>query len=162
VTSLRSTSPTTTSIEGGVAVASGQIKISNAYGSELLPLTLTATAQFYSSSGWATSSTDSLTPFSTSSIISNVVSGLSGSTIAGTVVTDTCANTVFCKGVKNFTLTNSAKIPGITDICINSPGYLLHGAVLCAPSTAGVTNSGRATFGVYKGNNSIIYMRENY
>jgi hypothetical protein len=77
------------------------------------------------------------------------------------VVSDACGSSVFCNGVKNLKVTNSAKVSGMTDICITSASYL-QGAVMCASNTANVTNAGRATFGIYKSNSSIIYMRENY
>jgi len=59
--SKRLTNPTGTSVEGGVKVVSGRIKVSNAYGSELLPLNLTATAQYYTANGWVNSISDSNT-----------------------------------------------------------------------------------------------------
>jgi hypothetical protein len=91
-----------------------------------------------------------------------VVPGFSAIAITEAVVSDSCGNGVFCYGVKNFKVTNSANVSGMTDICISSPSYLQQGAVLCESNTANVTNAGRATFGIYKSNGSIIYMRENY
>jgi MSHA biogenesis protein MshQ len=147
VPSMRSTNPTTTSIEGGIAVVSGRTKISNAYGSELLPLAMTSTAQFYNASGnWVTSKTDSLTSYSTSTnLVASIINGpLASITVknAGTIT--------MSSGLSIFTLNAPGNgISGSADIGLSAPSYL--------PSV-----SGRATFGVYKGNNSIIYMRENY
>ncbi len=146
--SSRRTTPAT-SVEGGIKVVSGKVRISNAYGSELLPLPLTATVQFWNGINWVTSTTDSLSQFNTNlntaggNIVANIISGLgSGISIASPgVVTVT-------GGVQAFTL-NKPGVPGSVDISLNVPGYL--------PSQAG-----RATFGVYKGTKEFIFQRENY
>jgi len=143
VTSLRATPAT--SVEGGVKVVSGKIKISNAHGSELLPLPMTATVQFYNAAGsWVTSTTDSVTSFDTSS---DIVVTIVKSPLAGVSVKNAGVVTV-AGGVRSFTL-NRPLVAGSADISLNAPSYL--------PST-----TGRATFGVYKGNNNFIYQRENY
>ena len=147
VSSLSSTNPTTTSIEGGVAVVSGRLRISNAYGSELLPLAMTATAQLYNSSGsWVTSATDSLTTFNTATnLVSSIVKGPLAAVTVRSPGTVTLNN-----GVSSFMLNAPGNgNAGSAIINLNSPAYL-------APL------AGQATFGIYKGNNSIIYMRENY
>lgn len=132
VTSLRTTSAD--SIEGGVRIVSGQIKIGNAYGSELLPLTLTAKARYYSSAGWVDSLTDSVTALSFSK---------SGITVTGVPVSATLSG-----GKVNMTL-NSNKVSGSVTITPVAPSYF--------PVTAGL-----ATFGVFKGKNEFIYLRESY
>ncbi len=156
VTSLRAINPATTSVEGGLKVVSGRVKIANAYGSELLPMTLPAMVQYYSSAGWVGSSTDNLTPFSTASIVPTIVKGpLAAGNLAATVVADACADTAFCGGFKRFTLTNSGNAGGSASICLNLPAYL-QGIPACAAGTPG-PNSGLATFGVYLGNPVFIY-----
>ncbi len=144
VTSLRSTP--SASIEGGVAVASGQLKVSNAYGSELLPLTLTATAQFYNSSSvWTTSTTDSVTSLTFPATYSVLTSG------GTTNVTKSPSTGILSSGVLTINLSKPTIGAGTATVAPTGvvPSYL--------PLTPGV-----ATFGIYKGNNSIIYMRENY
>jgi MSHA biogenesis protein MshQ len=147
--------------EGGVKVVSGRIKVSNAYGSNLLPLTLTVTAQYYNSAlSWVVSSMDSVTSFAVSAIVPTIVtSPLTLGNLSEAVVGDTCANNVFCSGVKQFKLSNSANAAGSANISLNAPNYLLSGS-----NGAGVNPSisGQATFGVYKGNSNFIYMRESY
>jgi len=156
VTSLRATP--STSVEGGVKVVSGKVKISNAYGSEVLPLPLTATVQYWNGTSWVTSSTDSLTQFNTNlqptgNIVATIIAGLgSGVSVATPGVVSVVG------GIKTITL-NKPLLPGTVDISLNAPPYLLGGS-----NGAGVNPSvpGRATFGVYKGANEFIYLRENY
>ncbi|MBI5007026.1 MAG: DUF11 domain-containing protein [Nitrosomonadales bacterium] len=139
VTSKRLTFPTTTSVEGGVAVLSGRIKVSNAYGSELLPLTLTATAQYYTATGWMNSTTDSVT---------NLVLNASYPVGTGTsAVTLTPSSGDLANGVLTIRLAKPSAGAGTATVGPTAPGYL--------PVTAGT-----ATFGVYKSNNSFIYRRE--
>lgn len=150
VTSLRAAS-----VEGGVMVVSGRVKISNAHGSELLSLPMRAAVQYYNTAGsWVVSTTDNATSFDTATdIVSNIVTG----PLAGVSVQNAGAVTVV-SGIMNFTL-NRPLVAGSADISLGAPGYLLAGS-----NGAGVNPSkaGRATFGVYKGNNEFIYLRENY
>lgn len=138
VSSLRS--PADTSWEQGIKVVNGRMKIFNAYGSELLPLTLTATAQYYTASGWVNSITDSATNLS---LAASYPVG-AGST-AVTLVPST-------GNLSGGTLNIKLGAPGVAGTATITP--------TAAPSYLPVT-SGTATFGVYKGNNSYIYRREN-
>ena len=63
--------------EATTEIRSGRAKISNAHGSELLPLPMTATVQYYNAAGnWMTSTTDNATSFNTSTDISaSIVKG---------------------------------------------------------------------------------------
>ena len=154
VTSLRATS-----VEGGIKIVSGRVKISNVNGSELLPLTMTAAVQYWNGTSWATSTTDNTTAFNTNlstgggNVVATIVTGLA----SGVSVASAGAVTV-ASGVKTFTL-NKPGVTGSADISLNAPSYLLAGSNGAAvnPSIAG-----RATFGVYKGNNDFIYLRESY
>lgn len=145
--SLRASNPTTTSVEGGVQVVSGRIHIPNVYGSELLPLPMTATVQYYSGTNWVTSTTDSTTAFNSNlstaggNLVAAVVSGLGGGVVVGSPGTSAVA-----AGVRTLTL-NAPGVPGSANMSLNAPIYL--------PSV-----TGRATFGIYK--NRLIYRRENY
>lgn len=159
VSSLRAVAAS--SVEGGVKVVSGRVKVANAYGSELLPLNVQAAAQYFTATGWVNSSTDSTTSFAVGSIAWTSVKGpLIPGNLGVTVVADACAANVFCNGVKRITLTNAAKATGSADICLNSPVFL-QGTPACAAGTPG-PNAGRATFGVYQGRKEFIYLRENY
>jgi len=154
VTSRRATPAT--SVEGGVKVVSGKVKISNAHGSELLPLPVAVTAQYWvnAASGWVTSSTDSVSSFAASSVSFTNCQKLSATSTWPT----TCppptslspASVVFVNGVGSFKLSapGTGKT-GSVDIATSAPSYL--------PS-----DKARATFGVYKGASEFIYLRENY
>ncbi|ADE12824.1 DUF6701 domain-containing protein [Sideroxydans lithotrophicus] len=152
VTSLRAVNPTTTSVEGGVKVASGRIKLSNAYGSELLPLTLMATAQYYTVTGWLNSSTDSVTR----------LASINSSYSVGT-------------GTSNVTVSPVSKVLSLGSLTINLGAPNAAGKVTISPTIdpaspgnppfaagTGTIIPGTATFGVYKTKDSYIYRRENY
>jgi len=146
VTSLRGTS----SVEGGIKIASGRVKISNAYGSELLPLTLTASAQYYSASGWVNSSTDSVTSL-TFPATYPVGSGT-------TAVTLTPSSGTLSAGLLTIYLGKPSSGAGVATV--NPPVSV---ALCPIPASCYLTvTPGTATFGVYKGNNNFIYQRESY
>jgi uncharacterized repeat protein (TIGR01451 family) len=140
VTSKRLVNPTLNSIEGGVAVVSGRLKVSNAYGSELLPLTLMATAQYYTSGGWLNSIKDSITHLTVNASYP-VGSGT-------TAVTLTPSSGDLLNGSLTIRLGKPTAGAGTADVNPGAPSYL--------PVTPGT-----ATFGVYKSNNNFIYRREN-
>ena len=145
-TSLRALNPTTTSVEGGVEVVSGRLKVSNAYGSELLPLSLTATAQYYTANGWLTSTNDTIT----NPTLAATYNLIKNASITGT----TAASKVPASGLTSGRLTINLAKPsaggsGVATISPTVPVYL--------PVVPGT-----ATFGVYNGNNRLIYQREAY
>lgn len=158
VTSLRGVS----SVEGNVKVVSGRYKISSAYGSELLPLPLTASVQFYNAAGsWVTSTSDNVTSFNTklSSAGGNLLPTIvTGPLAVGNISVLGAGAVTVTGGLKTFIL-NKPLASGSADIILNAPSYLLTGS-----NAAGVdpSKAGRATFGVYKGNNDFIYQRESY
>lgn len=151
-TSLRV--PANTSVEDGVKVVSGRIKLANAYGSELLALPITATAQYFNATGsWVTSITDSATQFDTrlSTAGGNVQATIVNGPLAlGNISVVAPGTVTLVNGVRIFRLA-APTVAGSTDLeIVTAPAYLLPGAV------------GRATFGVYRGPSEIIYMREAY
>ena len=144
-----------TSIEGGVMVVSGRMKISDAYGSELLPLPVNATVQYYNTAGsWLTSTTDSVTSFNPA--VNLVPSIVKGPLAVGNISVTNVGMVTVAGGVRSFKL-NRPGVSGSADLNLNVPSYLLAGGNVAAvnPSVAG-----RVTFGVYKA--PIIYMRETY
>lgn len=148
-----------TSIEGGVKIVSGRIKIGNAYGSDLLPMPMRATAEFYGGTNWLTSNTDNVTTFNSNLSTSGgniVVSNLVG--MGGAVVINAPGSAAVTAGVRTFTL-SAPGVPGSVDLSLNAPAYLLTGS-----NGAAVDPSlpGRATFGIYSGNDAFIYQREAY
>ena len=150
VTSLRGVS----SIEGGIKVVSGRINISNAHGSELLPLPIAVTAQYWkdAASGWLTSTTDSVSSFvATNVLFGNYQKNLTAINYPNSGATSvTPASIVFANGVASYTLAKPGTgNNGSVDMNTNAPSYL--------PS-----NTARATFGIYKNANEFIYLREMY
>lgn len=164
VTSLRV--PLSSSTEGQPEIRSGRIKISNAHGSELLQLPIAVTAQYWNaSSNYVTSTTDSsssfvvATPPVTSAVnFGNYQKNLTTVSVAGSPKTVTLSS-----GVGGFTLSApGAGKNGSVDMSIPA---LTGASCYVAPVPLGCylpSNTARATFGVYKGNNQFIYMRENY
>jgi hypothetical protein len=130
----------------------GRIKLSNAYGSELLSLPITATVQYWNGS-YVTSSTDSATQFNTKLFAAggNVQPTIVKGPLALANVSVVTPGTVtFANGINTFILA-APTVTGSVDLnIVTAPSYLL-------PST-----TGRATFSVYKGANEFIYQRENY
>jgi MSHA biogenesis protein MshQ len=149
VTSLRGVS----SVEGGMTIVSGRTKISNAHGSELLQLPISVTAQYWNGASYATSTTDSVSSFMTSSVVFSNWQKLSAASTWATGATSVVTpptSVVFVNGVASLKLAiPGAGNTGSVDMITNAPNYL--------PS-----NTARATFGVYKGAKEFIYMRENY
>jgi MSHA biogenesis protein MshQ len=149
------------SIEGGVKVVSGRVNIPNAYGSELLPLTLTATVQYWGglNTGYVTSATDNLNIVTVAKINrtncqGKLLSGGACSASLGTITSVTTPMTVPPSyGVYSIKLgaPGAGNAPGSEDLLVNV------GWPIWLPST-----TGRATFGVYKGAKEFIYQREAY
>lgn len=175
VTSLRATP--SSSVEGGVKVVSGRIKFSNAYGSELLPLPMTATVQYWNGMSWVSSSTDTVTTIAASAFALAFPVGTASrpNNLAA------CETAVSVSGSSpNFKVNLSAPgngNNGWTDLTLNLGAVaagnqcIVVGGMGAVSTTAnrpwlqyptGSNPTARATFGVYKGANEFIYLRENY
>lgn len=170
VSSLRTIAAT--SVEGGVRVVSGRISIPNVYGSELLPLALTAKVQFFNATGsWVSSSSDNVT----------TIVAANFAFVFPVAALTACETALSVAGVSpSFTLNLSrpgAGNSGWTDLTLNLAAAATGnrctagGGMGAASTTAnspwlqfpvGTNPVGRATFGVYRGNNNIIYQRESY
>lgn len=127
-----------TADESALKVVYGRIKLSNAYGSELLPLTSGATAQYFGTTGWTNSLTDN------STVLSLATSYAVG---AGTT-SPTPQNVTMANGKLVFGLSK----PGVKGVATITPS---------AHAYMGLV-TGTATFGVYKGTKEFIYLRESY
>ncbi|MFH2133595.1 MAG: LamG domain-containing protein [Pseudomonadota bacterium] len=148
-----------TSIEGGIKIVSGRAKMNNNYGSELLPLGMRVTVQFYGGANWLTSSTDDATSFDSALSTAGgnvVVSNITG--LGGAVSINAPGAAAVTGGIRTFTV-NAPGVAGSADFSLNAPTYLLTGSNGAAvdPSVPG-----RATFGIYKGDDAFIYQRESY
>ncbi|MDD2702271.1 MAG: hypothetical protein PHH36_13690, partial [Sideroxydans sp.] len=136
--------------EGGLKVVSGRIRISNAYGSEILPLTMMANAQYCASIAagacvWNMNGNDSVTTFNTAA---NIVPVITNGPLALANVAVTNGVVVLANGSAVLNLA-APGVPGGVSIGLNAPTFL--GSV-----------AGQATFGVYRGGNQFIYQREAY
>lgn len=154
------TSQRATSVEGGVQVVSGRIKISNAYGSEQLPLPLTATVQYWggTSTGYVNSTTDNVSTVT--------VAKISRSNCLGYLQTSGACNAL--GGVSSVASVPATPPPyGVFSILLAAPGAGKTGSEDLIVNTGGwpawlLSTTGHATFGVYKGSSYFIYQRENY
>jgi len=155
VSSLRVTVPATPSVEGGVKVVSGRLKIPNMYGSERLPLPLPVTVQYYNGSYWVTSLTDSVTSFDSrlisdsGNLVADNSKNASNATCAAVSTPDLAP---VSSGVRTLSLSRVAPPAPkcITFFSLNAPSYL----------NVDPSIRGSATFGIYK--SRLIYRRENY
>lgn len=116
----------------------GRSRIVNVVGSELLPLSVPLTVQYWNGSRYVTSADDYLSPLSI-------------------LLTNTNAWTTL--------LTQPTLTAGIGKIGLSAPGRNNTGFVtlnVTSPSYLPQAAEGRATFGVYKGRKEFIYFRERY
>jgi MSHA biogenesis protein MshQ len=137
------------STEGGVKVVSGRVKISNAYGSELLPLSIVAAVQFYNGNNWVASSTDSSTTLALATATTTTYPVMLKGLQTGTTTPSPTGLQTVTGGLLNIKLSKPTGGSGSVTVNPGVPSYLL-------------LTPGYETFGIYKGNNSIIYMRENF
>jgi MSHA biogenesis protein MshQ len=137
------------SVEAGLKVASGRIRISNAYGSDRLALPLPVTVQLYNGTNWLTSTSDSATTFNsalspTGNLTATLVAGA-----ANCISVNSPSSGAVSAGVRAISLQANAAC-SYTMSLTGMPSYLP------------ITPSGGAlvTFGVFK--SPLIYRRENY
>jgi hypothetical protein len=153
----------------------GRVNLVNANGSELLDLPMPLTAEYWNGTGWIKNVADQCTTgitFSTTLVtgplatlcvwdtgVSTDKSGLGCST-AGTSINKYNEPPLVTDG-GNFNL--NFKAPGVgntgaMDIMATVPSYLMFNW----KGTGNANPIARATFGIYKGNSHIIYIREVY
>lgn len=128
--------------QGGLKLVSGRIKVGNGYGSNQLPLSLAAIAQYYDGTGWLQNAQDSVTTLS----------------LPGTVAVGAGASTTGFQPASG-TLQN-----GSQTIRLGKPTGGAGGQATIAPTVPGYLDliQGQATFGIYKDRNDMIYRREAY
>ena len=138
--------------EGGTKVALGRLQISNEFGSELLPLKVNATAQYWGDTKrWQNSTTDNQTSFAKSSMVASNVAPSAGSTLAKAnikMTADTPASVGLASGAASFRifLDPALNKQGKADIDVGAPDWL--------PRVGG-----RMTFGAAR-STPLIYIRE--
>lgn len=138
-------------IQNVTAVRYGRMKIANANGSELLPLPIALTAQYWNGTTYVTNTNDNNTVLAIANISLGNYQRKAGDTWTTTVALPigTAAAGVWTATLSKPSATFSGR--GSVDVTTTAPTYLPN-------PPAG----GRATFGVYKGANEFIYLRENY
>lgn len=152
---------------GGKQFYHGALALLNVSGAQQLPLTLPMQAQFYSTArgttGLAVNTLDSCTTFNSASNLRLTPSGISTSaSLVGSPPT-------FSQGILNITLSApSPSAAGYVDVeadltatGANLPWLQYNWPYSGSASTNFVTNPrGRGTFGVFQGNDRIIYQQE--
>lgn len=162
---------------GASKIRYGQMKLFNVYGSELLNLTIPMEVQYWNGSAFVKNGEDSCTQIDAANIgLANYTKNLApGETVASTGV-------AFNAGVGSLTLSKpGATNNGSVDLVINLGATATETPCITLtpdPVTGGANLSylqgkwcdaaydkdptARATFGVYKGRNEFIYLRESY
>jgi MSHA biogenesis protein MshQ len=153
--------------DNGKAMRYGRLNLTNAFGSELLPLPMPMRAQYYvdATTGFVTNTADVCTSIALSSI-----------QLTSAVETVTADNPIRVKGVR--TTTASIATPfaaGDAGLSFSAPGAGGDGYVDVTPTTPSYLQfdwdgdsayddnpTARANFGVYRGSNRQIYLRERF
>ena len=159
----------------------GRLRLLNAFGTTLLNLPLTLTAEYFNTGGFfATNTLDSCTTIAANNIRMAFVAGTPNLIACETALSPT--GTISFNGGKasplKLTLPGSGN-DGAVDLTVNLNGA--SGGNTCTPSATPVTNAGkswlqgnwgsgsysddprgRATFGIFKNPDQFIYFRENF
>ncbi|MEJ7807872.1 MAG: DUF6701 domain-containing protein, partial [Telluria sp.] len=125
----------------------GRLNIDNAYGSELLNLSMRVSAQYYNATGYAINKLDSCTPLPAASF--TLLDYRQGITATNMGMSHVAPGTPMANGVGKVVLTKPVPAPTRT------------GSVLLKSTNPILPGSGRGTFGVYKAG-PVIYVRETY
>ncbi len=153
VTSLRGAS----SVEGGTAVVSGRVNVTNAYGAETLPLTLTAAVQYWTGNGYVTSTTDNVDTLTAGNVTRSLGTCAPGYLLASGVCSTTLGTISSITSVSADVYSIKLGAPGAGNSGSENLNINAGGWPAWLPSVPG-----RATFGMYKGSNQFIYLREAY
>lgn len=159
----------------------GRVALQNAYGSELLALGMPLTAQYWNGNSWITNTSDSCTDTTLSftavgaditnktCVIESSAANNSGKGCVGTPTnyqfleagltgTDSNGTAGFAGNFNLWLKATGAGNTGSLDVTATVSNYLKFNW-----RGAGDTNPiARATFGIYKGNDKVIYFRELY
>lgn len=136
--------------DGTIAIFSGRLLLSNAYGSELLPLSVPAKVQYWTAGGWIQNLADSCTALT---VPSNLNNGLTNT--LNTKTTASLASPVVAGDVR---LRLSAPGTGNTGL-VDIVGNILRGTNTWLTLPAPLA---RACFGVCGPRSPVIYLRENF
>lgn len=134
----------------------GRFRMANAFGSQLLPLTMMAQTEYYNGTGWMLNADDSCSALSTAPVSPRSLTpgGSTALTCGGAACTT--SSTVTAGDLR--LLLSAPGTAGYADIALDVPAWL---EFAWTGATAGDPQA-RATFGIYKGNQRLIYRRERY
>lgn len=142
-------------------VYSGRLSLQNAQGSELLDLSMPLEAQYWMGSYYVKNTDDSCSQLPVPTVGNGLTFGgnLTAAMTALSLNGVSSGMSSLLQGLGNLIWTKpGANNTGYVDIVITSPDWLKFNW-----NGTGDTNpTARATFGIYKGNPKIIYMREVY
>jgi MSHA biogenesis protein MshQ len=157
---IETADPTITSIgyaEGLTPILSGRVRMANAYGTERLALSVVAQTEYYNGSAWVLNTGDNspvLTAAPGLAQYFSTVSISSSATCNGSACTTISPLTAGSLGL----VMAAPNAPGYVDVTLDVPVWLQypwHSATATNPTA-------RVTFGIYGGNNRVIYRRESY
>ncbi len=139
----------------------GRFRMFNAFGSERLALALPSVSEYYTGQGWTQNLSDNCTLLMAAPTSPQTVGAGPANNTTLTCNLVSCATAVTQSLVKAGSLALSFSAPG-------APGYL--DQTLNVPSwlefpwrsSTATDPSARATFGIYKSSNRVIYRRERY
>jgi MSHA biogenesis protein MshQ len=157
---------------GGEVIRFGRLTIANAHGSELLPLSLTLTAEYFNGINWVDNAVDQCSVLN----LATDIQLRNTQTAAGAWQTGTTVMTIG-SGSTQASLTNNAPLSsGQATLTFSAPGEDNDGYVdiqsqlgSTAPWLLGDYDgdgvfddeaTGRASFGLFKGSDNIIFRRE--
>ena len=155
----------------------GRLKLSNAHGSELLNLPVPIQAQYWNGTTFVPNEADNCTVLDSTNVALGNYQRKAGDTWT---TSPTLANTAAVQGRWQVNLSKPSPAPagkGSVDLCVDLGADPVGGTVCSAIASAnlpylqGLWSPGtgynndpkvRATFGVFKGNDEFIYLREMY
>jgi len=139
--------------EGETEIRSGRVKVDNAYGSELLNLSVPVTAQYWNGSAYVANTLDQVA--TCTSFAPPTITLTNGTAITATwpnVDPDVTSNVGFLNGDAGLVLA-APSVTGYADITVPVPSWLQY----AWSSTTKTNPTARATFGVYAGKKVFIY-----
>ena len=143
----------------------GRLKLSNAHGSELLRLPIPLQTQYWDGIEFVTNTADNCTSLVSANIgISTSLAGLTA-TLGGAFVSGVGSLTLSKSSARGFATVcvDLGADPGVGTTCTATSASRSYLKGLWAPGTNYDNDpEARATYGVYKGANEFIYLRENY
>jgi MSHA biogenesis protein MshQ len=131
---------------GGKAMRYGRLRISNTYGSELLPLPVNITAQYWNGLAYLTNTADSCTSLASTNFTQAAGSG-------GVINTTLQGGGTMANGTGTITLTKPTGFTAKGSVTLN-----VSAGATFLPYLPGI--AGLETFGIYK--DAVIYRREIY